>query len=86
MLAAGLAWVDGVTGAKLPKRLFWPLSRMLVFVCIGLVVAQAIDDTRITSYNVCYTKLLRDQKPDKKRQAVILFFSDFRHNARFSWI
>lgn len=45
VLAAGLAWVDGVTGAKLPKRLFWPLSRMLAFVCIGLVVAQAIDDT-----------------------------------------
>lgn len=45
VLAAGLAWVDGVTAAKLPGRLFWPLSRMLAFVCIGLVVAQAIDDT-----------------------------------------
>ncbi|HBT88044.1 nucleoside recognition protein [Desulfobacter sp.] len=45
VLGAGLAWVDGVTVAKLPKRLFWPLSRMLGFVCIGLVAAQAIDDT-----------------------------------------
>lgn len=45
VLGAGLAWVDGVTVAKLPGRLFWPLSRMLAFVCIGLVVAQAIDDT-----------------------------------------
>nr|WP_321400835.1 nucleoside recognition protein [uncultured Desulfobacter sp.] len=45
VLAAGLAWVDGVTAAKLPKRLLLPLCRMLAFVCIGLVAAQAIDDT-----------------------------------------
>lgn len=45
VLAAGLAWVDGVTAAKLPGRLLLPLSRMLAFVCIGLVVAQAIDHT-----------------------------------------
>ena len=45
VLAAGLFWVDSVTFAMLPKRLLWPLSRMLAFVCIGLVAAQAIDDT-----------------------------------------
>ncbi|HKL82407.1 MAG TPA: nucleoside recognition protein [Desulfobacter sp.] len=45
VLAAGLAWVAGVTAATLPGRLLLPLSRMLAFVCIGLVVAQAIDDT-----------------------------------------
>nr|WP_319490450.1 nucleoside recognition protein [uncultured Desulfobacter sp.] len=45
VLGAGLAWVDGVTAAKLPKRLLLPLCRMLAFVCIGLVAAQAIDDT-----------------------------------------
>ena len=45
VLAAGLSWVDGVTVAKLPGRLLLPLSRMLTFVCIGLVAAQAIDDT-----------------------------------------
>lgn len=45
VLAAGLAWVDGVTAAKLPGRLLLPLCRMLAFVCIGLVVAQAIDHT-----------------------------------------
>ena len=45
VLAGGLAGVDGVTVAALPSRLLWPLSRMLTFVCIGLVAAQAIDDT-----------------------------------------
>ncbi len=45
VIAAGLVWVDGVTAAKLPRRLLWPLSRMLAYVGIGLVVAQAIDDT-----------------------------------------
>ena len=45
VLAAGLAWVDGVNAEKLPGRLLFPLSRMLAFVCIGLVVAQAIDHT-----------------------------------------
>ena len=45
VLAAGLVWVDGVTAATLPGRLFLPLLRMLAFVCIGLVAAQAIDDT-----------------------------------------
>ena len=45
VLAAGLAWVEGVTAAKLPGRLLLPLCRMLAFVGIGLVVAQAIDDT-----------------------------------------
>ncbi|MCA1788096.1 MAG: nucleoside recognition protein, partial [Desulfobacteraceae bacterium] len=45
VLAAGLAWVEGVSAGKLPGRLLLPLSRMLAFVCIGLVVAQAIDDT-----------------------------------------
>ena len=45
VLVAGLAWVEGVTAATLPGRLLLPLCRMLAFVCIGLVVAQAIDDT-----------------------------------------
>lgn len=45
VLVAGLVWVDGVTVAKLPGRLLWPLSRMLTFVCIGLVVTQVIDNT-----------------------------------------
>lgn len=45
VLAAGFAWVDDVTAAKLPDRLLFPLCRMLAFVCIGLVAAQAIDDT-----------------------------------------
>lgn len=49
VLAAGLVWVDGVTASKLPGRLFLPLLRMLAFVCIGLVAAQAIDDTGWTS-------------------------------------
>ena len=45
VIAWGLAGVDGVTAATLPGRLLLPLSRMLAFVCIGLVVAQAIDNT-----------------------------------------
>nr|WP_319392334.1 nucleoside recognition protein [uncultured Desulfobacter sp.] len=45
VLGAGLVWVDGVSAVKLPGRLLLPLGRMLAFVCIGLVAAQAIDDT-----------------------------------------
>ncbi len=48
VLAAGLAWVEGITAAQLPGRLVFPLCRILAFVCIGLVVAQAIDDTSWT--------------------------------------
>ena len=47
-LGMGLLAVDGLEAAKLTSRLLLPLARLLLFVCIGLVAAQAIDSTNWT--------------------------------------
>jgi len=46
VLCTGLLTIDGMEAARLPARLLLPLARMLFFVGIGLVTAQAIDSTR----------------------------------------
>lgn len=47
-LGVGLMAVDGLEAAKLPSKLLLPLARLLLFVSIGLVAAQAIDSTNWT--------------------------------------
>ncbi|MBI9074581.1 MAG: nucleoside recognition protein [Desulfatibacillum sp.] len=47
-LGVGLLAIDGLEAAKLPSRLLLPLARLLLFVSIGLVAAQAIDSTHWT--------------------------------------
>ncbi len=48
VLCAGLVAVDGMEPAGLSAGLLLPLARMLFFVGIGLVAAQALDSTRWT--------------------------------------
>ena len=48
VLCVGWLTVDGMDANKLPSGLLLPLVRMLFFVGIGLMAAQAIDSTRWT--------------------------------------
>lgn len=52
-LCIGLLAVDGMEAARLPSGLLFPLARMLFFVAIGLVAAQAIESTRWTEKLGC---------------------------------
>jgi hypothetical protein len=42
-LALGVHLVDGLQPSVLAGRLFWPLLRLMGFICIGLAVGQAIE-------------------------------------------
>ncbi len=43
MLSAGLVWIEGMTAATVWAKLLKPLLRLLLFIGLGLVVAQAIE-------------------------------------------
>lgn len=43
MVAGALAWVEGVQGATLLRRLVWPLARLHGYILLGLAVGQAIE-------------------------------------------
>ena len=43
MLVAALQWIDTLTASTIIDRLLWPLSRLLLFISIGLVVGQLIE-------------------------------------------
>lgn len=43
VLGFGLFTVEGMRAADLPSRLAWPLARLVFFVGVGLLAAQAVD-------------------------------------------
>jgi len=48
VIAIGWAQVEGLTAGRLAGQLFWPLTRLLFFITLGLVVGQAIEATNWT--------------------------------------
>jgi len=44
-LAAGWFLIHDLDGAKIAARLIWPLTRLMVFITLGLVVGQVIEAT-----------------------------------------
>ncbi|MCP4688917.1 MAG: nucleoside recognition protein, partial [Desulfobacterales bacterium] len=43
ILVIGMITIEGLTGAKVLSRLLWPLTRLMFFICVGLVVGQIIE-------------------------------------------
>jgi len=42
-LLFGMAAIDGLNAGKIVSRLLWPLCRLMVFICIGLIIGQTIE-------------------------------------------
>ena len=58
------------SGIRISKNILWRLSeeRFIAYQALSvamqkLYISYPLADFRITSYNVCYTKLLRDRFP-----------------------
>ncbi|MCP4686636.1 MAG: nucleoside recognition protein [Desulfobacterales bacterium] len=43
ILVIGMFTIEDLTGAKVLSRLLWPLTRLMFFICVGLVVGQVIE-------------------------------------------
>ncbi len=43
ILLIGMISIEGLTGGKVLSRLLWPLSRLMFFICVGLVAGQIIE-------------------------------------------
>lgn len=48
VIALGWAWVETLTAAGMATQLLWPLTRLLLFITLGLVVGQVIESTNWT--------------------------------------
>ena len=50
VILSGLVFVDALNGALVVKRLLWPLTRLMLFIGIGLVIGQIIEASGWTRF------------------------------------
>ncbi|MBW2100657.1 MAG: nucleoside recognition protein, partial [Deltaproteobacteria bacterium] len=50
ILIIGMVWAQDLNSHKLLSKLLWPLSRLMLFICIGLLAGQIIEASGWTRF------------------------------------